>query len=183
MGAPEALKHYSIDAARTKEFVPGASSRWRGEREGIAVENQQHLFHAIMGMAGEAAEIMAVKFGTQSKEELDKELGDWLWYAEMGLQAIGSSLEEIENMRWENTPHIAINSGANIEILKKWLFYGKEIDHREIKENILKGYTWVRRMCGTEAEFVSVLAKNILKLRKRFPEKFTEADAIARVDA
>lgn len=186
MDTIECLKWYSQEAARTKQFVPDAYNRFGGTS--AFPEEGQHLFHAILGMAGEASEIMGVD-GRKANytENLNKEFGDWLWYAEMGAQALATSLAELEveqkKLTADEVISIYVASGANVEIMKKWLFYGKRMEAKEILRNIVMGLAWIRMSCLDDNDFAEVLKMNIEKLRKRFPEKFTEADAIARVDA
>lgn len=67
------------------------------------------------------------------------------------------------------------------DVLKKYLFYGKETDRTNMAEEIGDIMWYVAIACdalGVDLE--EVMKTNINKLKARFPDKFTESDAVNR---
>ncbi len=79
----------------------------------------------------------------------------------------------------------ATEIGEAADPLKKHLFHGKPLDEHNIAEE-LGDLSWYLRIgCDVVyggGGFETVVSDNITKLVKRFPNKFTEDDAIARAD-
>ena len=73
---------------------------------------------------------------------------------------------------------LATESGEFLDALKKSIFYGKELDRVNLKEEIgdLLWYCAIA-LDELDGDFESVMATNIAKLKARFPNKFTEEDA------
>lgn len=76
---------------------------------------------------------------------------------------------------------ISTEAGELLDAVKKHLFYGKKLDIVNIHEE-LGDICWYMSMLmewsGTNYE--EVMERNIDKLRVRYPEKFTKAQAIER---
>lgn len=75
---------------------------------------------------------------------------------------------------------LVTESGEMMDAFKK-LYYGKPIDRTNIIEELGDVMWYVSRMCdilGVTLE--QVMAINIAKLTKRYPEKFTEEAALNR---
>lgn len=76
---------------------------------------------------------------------------------------------------------IATEAGELLDAFKKKLFYGKELDVVNVKEEVgdLMWYVaiFLREL---EIDFEDVLQVNIDKLRARYPEKFSESHALNR---
>jgi NTP pyrophosphatase (non-canonical NTP hydrolase) len=77
--------------------------------------------------------------------------------------------------------------GELADILKRHLFYGTPIDWQHVKEEygdcswyLGLGIDVMNQEHGCTME--EVLGDNIRKLEKRYPEKFSEADALKRAD-
>ena len=71
--------------------------------------------------------------------------------------------------------------GELMDALKKHIFYGKTLDWVNVKEELgdLEWYTAVASDVS-QVPLDEILAKNIEKLRKRYPEKFSEELALNR---
>jgi len=68
-----------------------------------------------------------------------------------------------------------------VDALKKWIFYGKELDNINLKEEIGDTAWYVALAVDVlNTTFDEVLSCNIAKLKKRYPEKFTSDAAINR---
>lgn len=78
---------------------------------------------------------------------------------------------------------ISGESGELVDGFKKSLIYGKAIDVENLKEeagDILWYMALLLRTLNTT--FEEVMAANITKLQRRYPEKYTDQAAIARAD-
>jgi NTP pyrophosphatase (non-canonical NTP hydrolase) len=72
-------------------------------------------------------------------------------------------------------------AGEFMDALKKHLIYGKPLDIVNLKEEI-GDYLWYAAVAlrAIGGSFEECMDLNIAKLRKRFPDKFTETEAIHR---
>ena len=190
------LNWYAEQAERTYCFQEEVVERARNiqveSRLGktlLTEDRSQRLMHGILGMSGEAGEITSCNSEADNFEDsLWKEIGDWMWYFATAAKALDKSIARIftsgSTIHRDQVMHITISSNAMIESLKKWLYYGKPMDLLEIEKAMLNACAWIWEMAGyDEANMQDILKGNIEKLQKRFPDKFTAADAIARVDA
>lgn len=76
---------------------------------------------------------------------------------------------------------LATESAELMDAVKKTLFYGKELDIPNIKEEIgdLAYYLFLI-LDAIEADWDEILTTNVSKLEARFPDKFTSEKAINR---
>lgn len=76
---------------------------------------------------------------------------------------------------------IGTEAGELLDAFKRKLFYGKELDVVNIKEE-MGDLMWYMAILLRELDldFHEILDLNIAKLRARFPDKFTEKDALER---
>ena len=78
---------------------------------------------------------------------------------------------------------ITTEAGEFVDPLKKHIFYGKELDTENLKEELGDLLWYIGIACDTLGVTVrEVMEANIAKLRKRYPEQFTEEDALERKD-
>jgi len=76
---------------------------------------------------------------------------------------------------------LATEAGEFLDMLKKHIFYGKDLDIVNLMEEI--GDTEWYAGLGAEAcaaDLLEIMTTNIKKLRARYPDKFTEIDALQR---
>lgn len=186
------LNWYAEQAERTYCFQKEVLERARNIQVGelwLADHDSQRLMHGILGMSGEAGEIASCNSEADNFEDsLQKEIGDWMWYFATAAKALDKSIAEIFasgfTIHSDQVVHITISSGIMIESLKKWLYYGKPMDMLEIEKAMANACAWVWEIADCDEDNLQdILKGNIEKLQKRFPTKFTAADAIARVDA
>lgn len=186
------LNWYAEQAGRTYCFQEEVLERTRNIQVGEALlteDDSQRLMHGILGMSGEAGEITSCNSEADNFEDsLQKEIGDWMWYFAAAAKALDKSIAEIFargfTIHSDQVAHITISSGIMIESLKKWLYYGKPMDMLEIEKAMANACAWVWEIADCDKDNLQdILKGNIEKLQKRFPTKFTAADAIARVDA
>lgn len=76
---------------------------------------------------------------------------------------------------------IATESGEFLDALKKTVFYGKELDKVNLKEE-LGDVLWYIAIAMDElgTDFETEMNRNIEKLSARYPEKFTSEKAMNR---
>jgi len=89
------------------------------------------------------------------------------------------------NTNAENLLHMALGmqtEAAEIsDVFKKKLAYNKDIDWVNVKEEIGDLMWYIMNLCTfNNFDLEEILQTNIDKLRVRFPEKFTEENAINR---
>lgn len=107
-------------------------------------------------------------------------------------QAKRTDLPEYLTMeeRMLNLPHLRLlhaamgittEAGEFMDAFKKHFLYGKQLDVINLKEE-LGDILWYIAIAADELgiSFESIMQTNIDKLKKRFPEKFTEHNAINR---
>lgn len=74
-------------------------------------------------------------------------------------------------------------SGEVIDVVKKHLFQGHELDKTKIEEELGDVMWYVAEICeALDLSLDDVLAKNINKLQKRFKNGFTKEESINRKD-
>lgn len=75
-------------------------------------------------------------------------------------------------------------SGEAIDIVKKWLAQGHELDKEKLAKE-LGDIAWYLAEAATALEIPleDILSANIEKLRKRFPAGFSTDASLARADA
>lgn len=81
--------------------------------------------------------------------------------------------------------HIALGvsgeAGEVSDAIKKALIYGGELDHTNVQEELGDTLWYIARYCmlyGVTME--SIMEMNISKLKIRFPDKFTQNEALTR---
>lgn len=68
-----------------------------------------------------------------------------------------------------------------VDTLKKSLFYGKEVDNVNLVEELSDIFWYCALACrALNVDFEKIMLVNIKKLQKRYPEGFTEKEALER---
>lgn len=76
---------------------------------------------------------------------------------------------------------LCTEAGEFTDAMKREIFYGKPVDFTNLVEEIGDVLWYVALACNAlGVDMSEVMDKNIAKLRTRYPEKFTEQDAINR---
>ena len=72
-------------------------------------------------------------------------------------------------------------SGEAIDVVKKWLAHGHELDKEHLKKE-LGDIAWYLAEAATalDMDLEEILQANIDKLKKRYPQGFSAADSINR---
>lgn len=174
------LKQYQKETLRTFAY------RKQPLNEGLT-----DMLHCAIGFSTEVGELMAA---TTSKTtdiiNIAEEIADQMWYISNLANFINydlytnivihndltkqASVEEI-------TAKLVILQGDLLDIFKKVIFYGKELDANKLIEIINYIVIEINNLSNClEFNLPDLLDKNIAKLRVRFPDKFISENALNR---
>ena len=147
------------------------------------------MMHMAMGLSSELLELLT----SESKENEKEEVGDMFWYLACLAEKLALNLEEpvIKTMEQssfnEQYDNITVDLVKNCEKLisniKKNTIYSKEVSidlYQELIENIFQNLYDLCENIGYNVNHV--MNENIEKLKKRYPEKYTDSAAIERAD-
>lgn len=96
-----------------------------------------------------------------------------------------AAMERLQDVKTVRLLHVAMGlateAGEFVDALKRRIYYGKEIDRTNLVEE-LGDVSWYQRIGCAELEegLISMMERNVAKLRRRFPDKFTEHSALNR---
>lgn len=168
------LDSYQADAIRTAKFFPTIG---------------QDLAHVSLGLITEFGEIAAVFGGPDAglNQSLSEETGDLCWYIALGCHVLGvkmSQLPLLDGPLEADQLIIAISEFASVA--KRAFVYNKELDIN-LRARLVGALGAILTTCmhlgmTEEGGFEAVLNANIDKLRKRFPDAYSDAAAEARAD-
>lgn len=188
MNPKDYVKNVLVTEAR--EFAP--------LQERFSTVRSIRLLHGAIGLASELAELREM----DQKVDLDvvnlkEEMGDLCWYMGIMVSELGFDPESIfslhplysaagteEQRRKDLSEHIdnlTIDIGNMVDLLKKNLMYGKDLNVDGIKEKLFNIGRQIEAALNVyEMTSSQSLERNIEKLRARYGEKFTEAAALER---
>jgi NTP pyrophosphatase (non-canonical NTP hydrolase) len=153
------------------------------------------LLHSSIGLATEIIEFNETYHKEGALKQLDivnllEEIGDMFWYIAIGCDVLkinfSNIILELKNEKFELNTRLYLriaesNIGAILDKCKRQIFYRKVIDEVEYKalyiEVIKNLYKLVISM---GYDFEVLLQKNIDKLSARYPDKYTDHNAINR---
>lgn len=144
------------------------------------------LIHAALGLADESNEI-TLACNAQDLENLIEELGDFCWFVALAGHALNHdpfSARSDSPLESHTAPPLLV--GTFIGLVKKSYAYGKPLPVTELTILLDRMVVSVRAMVAVMGElspglaFEQILAKNIAKLRARFPDKFDAERAMHR---
>lgn len=159
------------------------------------------LLHAGLGWSSELSELVDATY-VPNLDDIDyvniaEEIGDVSWYCSIAIDALGLDPESVSlyekdakwgNLREKDYEHLRVTTAAIVwasgefnDLVKKSLFYGREFDLKKAERH-LKSLSMAMAgaavVCGTTME--KIRETNIAKLKARFAEKFTNAEALNR---
>lgn len=129
--------------------------------------NAAHVTLGIVGEWEEMTEAIGIDFY--------KEAGDVMWYISELANEFDIELKPINGSVSENS-----SIGWIAENVKKYLAYKKDIDVSLLTLHLNNLVYLIKEV--DEEEFETILSENIQKLQKRFPDKFSPEDAMAKKD-
>ena len=94
-------------------------------------------------------------------------------------------MERLQNINTLRLLHAAMGlcteSGEFMDMMKKHILYGKEIDLVNLEEELGDtGWYMALALDEMNSNFERMFGTNVAKLRARYPNKFTEHDALNR---
>lgn len=160
----------------------------RTETKKMYMENVSiSLLHGVMGICTEAAELLDATTPINVKEEL----GDIMWYMAVIIRvakfnpvtlqndAVNANINSDWLKRYADWPvgAISIISGDLLGLIKKVLFHGTPMSQVWLKlyTNVTLIYASVIAVSvENNWDLGNILDENIEKLRKRYPQKYTD---------
>lgn len=93
--------------------------------------------------------------------------------------AIAERMSTVENQRLLHAGiGLATEAGELLDALKKHVFYGKELDRVNLREELGDIFWYCAIVADQlEVDFSQVMERNITKLKARYGDKFTEDKA------
>jgi NTP pyrophosphatase (non-canonical NTP hydrolase) len=143
------------------------------------------LAHMVLGIVSEQEEFLKAVV-LEDNVNMREELADMCWYVANYCTFRGYNFAKLIDYsfdfeeEWESqVSTFDVYSSKLADYVKKYIAYGKEID-RNLEVKALKGilYSLTIEDCGFD--FTDDLERNINKLKLRFPDKFTEYNALNR---
>lgn len=140
------------------------------------------LLHAAVGIVGELIELAQA----DDRANLIEELGDVEFYVEAARQLLPppGGREDPLPLSADSAIKTMIDCAGMIQdYAKKWWVYGKEpvfADVADLVEHLAGLLAGYYDLIGTTR--AEVIEANMVKLRKRYPDGYTDALAIARLD-
>ena len=179
---PNEYQRLALRTEHTPEFV---RPQWRdGEvaREAGPDHKYARLMHAAMGLCTESAELLV---GTDLTNEIE-EVGDVLWYAALLSDALGKPFDfffsESPGYR-KGSPlkNVVFYSSEIVDVLKRSMIYGAIFDEDRVVRATFEIIANLRRIALTyQGGLFLAMERNIAKLQKRFPNRFTQELALNR---
>ena len=164
------LKTYQRDAARTVAMLG---------------DIRLDLSHMILGITSEIEEYLEAVIKDDTINE-NEELSDMAWYIANYCDMRSYSFEEIvvasssySDEEYVQDSGIIIPLTRLADYVKKYIAYNKEID-RSLEKNALLGIAKWLIEDNPDFDLERDLTRNINKLKQRYPERFTEEDALNR---
>lgn len=172
----------------------------------LAVPKVIRLLHGTVGLVTEIGEI----FVAFDKLEMDfvnfkEELGDIVWYlaiiqsahgvnptklgriarkfaeAEAAAKVPGTNPRTLREVMIEYTTRMLVPATELQDLLKKHIFYGKEIDSAKFDANLAEVLKVIELICIAGGYSLEAIQEtNIAKLKARYPQNFSSENAIKR---
>lgn len=140
----------------------------------------ESLLHVAIGVAGEWLELSSAR----TQDHRVEECGDVEFYLQAGYNLVGEPPRRFSGLAMFDGSIWYEEAGNPLDLIKKAWVYGKELDETvfarsllRVEENLSRYYS---TFLGVTREFV--LDANVAKLRKRYPDGYTDAAAQARAD-
>lgn len=139
-----------------------------------------NLTHMALGWHSEYAEIKSAE-KNMDMINYGEELTDQIWYLSNYCTFRNLNMQDIILNRYESILSLEEDLSNLSDIIKKYIAYNKEID-KQYELDLLKRifYRLLDLYRCNDLDFHKCLENNINKLKVRFPEKFTEENALNR---
>lgn len=177
-------------------------------RTAKVMDDRDMLVHGALGVCTEAGEfaMTASNFlnygGLLDRANVMEELGDGAWFTVYVLLSMGIDVPQINFELLKGTVVSAVETNhidhlsVGVEALayaaaaekigtpvKAHAFYGKDLDRAGVTLACVEVLRQIYKLClVTGVDFSEMLEGNIAKLKKRYPNKYSDEDALARAD-
>jgi hypothetical protein len=140
--------------------------------------------HAVLGISSEVGEVDETI--AYHKQNLDEEKGDLCWYVALACHCLAIRFPILAQKSFEKILHsdaahlhlLVMNQGDLADALKRHLFYGTELDVARVEATLIDVLHFCAR--GSSEALNRIINHNIMKLKVRFPGKFTQECAVNR---
>lgn len=174
------LDEYQSLACRTSQWQP-THPNYRQE---------EHRTYGEISLAGESGELVdaikkSVFHGKRDNEKILNECGDVAWSVACLCEVHGLHFDEIALCGMLKASDLDITRDA-LDLFAfaaesiKWSQRSKIVDLGFDLANVIAGIVSISQRAGSSLE--EVLAGNVAKLRKRYPDGYSDAASIARAD-
>lgn len=181
------IQEYIKAAVRTESHPTKFLKNLNGAGSAIDIDdftseslNFSRLLHCSIGLCTENGELAEFFQEGKPASNLLEEVGDLLWYCAIGYDTLQAdpTVPDLFNVTRDD---LSISIGNIQDVLKRSLFYGKEFDEERFLLNLDRVFDFCSSILeGTEFTLEQAMEKNIAKLKARYPEKFTEDNAVNR---
>jgi len=153
----------------------------RTESTDLVELRQPRLTHAAIGIMTEAVELSLAGYHNDLVN-IKEEIGDILWYVAIACDEMECTMDELRQIADVDARMIdaeagvllSTNAADLLDIIKKNIFYGKDVDLVAAGRKIGNILLIIDRFAGNfHWTLDAIMALNIEKLRTRYPEKFT----------
>lgn len=142
-----------------------------------------NLSHMLLGILSEIPELLTA-IRKKDKTNLGEELGDICWYLSNYCTFRQLDFNKIKIKGKQNKPNLNFMMKKVLnytDVVKKYVAYNKEIDKKEEIEFLGFMKYFVINMCDFyELSYLEILDKNIKKLKVRYPDIYTDFNALNR---
>lgn len=135
---------------------------------------------SYLNRVGEIAYFKEIKL--QMKVEMTNYIKDAIKTESRDFVSILDRLDSLYKLRvLHATMGLSTEAGELLDAMKKYIFYGKSLDIVNLQEE-LGDIFWYAAILADACQFTfeDTMEKNIAKLKARYPNKFTEKDAVIR---
>jgi hypothetical protein len=154
------------------------------------------LLHGALGLATESGELLEGLLLNGDTVNAHEELGDTTWYIPPICKALGITIDEVEDAIGapdhatllttmptliDVAMRLCIEAGHVQDAIKRAVYYGSPLNSAGVVNHLGRIIHLIRHGCYLlDTTHEKVKATNISKLKARFPQRFTEAEAIQR---
>lgn len=177
------------------DYIAGAirtEAPWEDEALQRRLKTCTRLIHSVLGLSTELGELAETLMGKPDRNHIREEIGDCLWYCAIFCDYVHFTFEDAmaaAEVDWAVSGYghamgnwLAKFVGETADIVKRLVFYGKGPEEAGFTLKriglVLLCLRWIASTY--ELDWDSCMAVNLNKLRKRYPEKFNETDAVKR---
>lgn len=166
-----------------------------GVRKAIATKKAVNIFHSVLGLSAESGELMEAlnlyvlgfPLTDTMRKASKEELGDLTFFAVALARDLKVKVPAFTRKpKMKNTPLVSIlaiqrHATAMLDLVKK-AFYGEEINHAALASHLqeLLPHLYALPVVLFAEPLASLVEDNVVKLKTRYPEKFTQHGAINR---